>query len=379
MNTAVRRGARLGTGLAIGGSTAVVELAFSLLAGTALLLVRAWPRGRRAVMRPVTAGARRLVDLERHRLRTMLGERVSASYEPAKALWYLATRWALGLFGVVVLLAAVVGVGYGTLFIYAWAITDLKNPDELALGTFGGLFLLFLTSLAFFEIAALEGKLARYFLGPSQQAELERRIEQLAVSRAGVVDLVHDERRRIERDLHDGVQQGLVALGMLLGRARRSSDARHADELLRQAHEQAGHVLNELREVAWRVYPTVLDEAGFRAALETVAERSSVPVKLRCRLAGEPPKAAATVAYFVVSESVTNAVKHSGATSIDVRVDEDTRTLRIRVTDDGKGGADASGSGLFGLARRVEALDGILRVDSPPGGPTTITAEIPCE
>ncbi|MFE3119945.1 sensor histidine kinase [Streptomyces niveus] len=379
MNTVVRRVARLGVGLVIGSGTAVFELPFSLLVGVALLLVRAWPRGRRAVMRPVTACARRLVDLERHRLRTLLDERVSASYEPAGALLYLAARWALGLFGAVMVATAAISAGYGTFFVYAWAITDLNHPGTLALATFGGLFLLFLCVQGFFVVASLEGQLARHFLGPSRQEALEQRIEQLAVSRAGVVDVVHDERRRIERDLHDGVQQQLVALGMLLGRARRSGDARHADELLRQAHEHSSNALNELREVAWRVYPTVLDEAGLRAALETVAERSPLPVRLRCRLGGEPPKAAATVAYFVVSESVTNAVKHSGATSIEVRVVEDTRTLRIRVTDDGKGGADLSGSGLFGLARRVDALDGLLRIDSPPGGPTTITAEIPCE
>ncbi|MEV8422614.1 sensor histidine kinase [Streptomyces niveus] len=379
MNTVVRRVARLGVGLVIGSGTAVFELLFMLLVGVALLLVRAWPRGRRAVMRPVAACARRLVDLERHRLRTLLDERVSASYESAGALLYLAARWALGLFGAVMVATAAISAGYGTFFVYAWAITDLNHPGTLALATFGGLFLLFLCVQGFFVVASLEGQLARHFLGPSRQEALEQRIEQLAVSRAGVVDVVHDERRRIERDLHDGVQQQLVALGMLLGRARRSGDARHADELLRQAHEHSSNALNELREVAWRVYPTVLDEAGLRAALETVAERSPLPVRLRCRLGGEPPKAAATVAYFVVSESVTNAVKHSGATSIDVRVVEDTRTLRIRVTDDGKGGADLSGSGLFGLARRVDALDGLLRVDSPPGGPTTITAEIPCE
>ncbi|MFC8824447.1 histidine kinase [Streptomyces sp. NPDC057137] len=379
MNTVVRRGARLGVGLGIGSGTAVIELVFSLLAGIALLLVRAWPRGRRAVMRPVDACARSLVDLERHRLRTMLDERVSASYEQAGALRYLATRWALGLFGAALVLTALIGAAYGTFFVYAWAIIEIENPGTLAVATLGGLFLLFLSVLAFFEIAAAEGKLARRFLGPSRQEALERRIEQLAVSRAGVVDVVHDERRRIERDLHDGVQQQLVALGMLLGRARRTRDPQHADELLRQAHEQTSQALDELREVAWRVYPTVLDEAGLRAALETVAERCPLPVRLRCRLGGEPPKAAATVAYFVVSESVTNAVKHSGATSIDVRVVEDTRTLRIEVTDDGKGGADLSGSGLFGLARRVDALDGLLWIDSPPGGPTTITAEIPCE
>lgn len=379
VNTAVRRGARLGIGLVIGSGMAPVELGFSLLAGMALLLVRAWPRGRRAVMGAVALGARRLVDLERHRLRTLLDERVSANYEPAQALRYLATRWALGVLGAVVVLAALIGFAYGTFFVYAWAIIDLNNPGTIVFGTFGGLFLLFLAVQSFFGVGVLEGKLARHFLGPSHQEALELRIEQLAVSRAGVVDVVHDERRRIERDLHDGVQQRIVALGMLLGRALRSSDPAHAEELLRQAHEQSSQALNELREVAWRVYPTVLDEAGLRAALETVAERSPLPVRLRCRLGGEPPKAAATVAYFVVSESVTNAVKHSGATSIDVRVVEDTRTLRIRVTDDGKGGADLSGSGLFGLARRVDALDGLLRVDSPPGGPTTITAELPCE
>lgn len=371
--------ARFGVGLSLGSCTAVVGMLFSLLVGIALLLVRAWPRGRRAVMRPVAAGARRLVDVERHRLRTMFGERVSASYEPAGALRYLATRWTVGLFGTVTLSTAMVSAGYSTFFIYAWAITDLKHPGTLVAATFGGLFLLLLCVQGFFVTATLEGRLARHFLGPSRQEALERRIEQLAVSRAGVVDVVHEERRRIERDLHDGVQQQLVALGMLLGRARRSADPRHADELLRQAHEHSSHALNELREVAWRVYPTVLDEAGLKAALETVAERSPLPVRLRCRLSAEPPKAAATVAYFVVSESVTNAVKHSGATNIEVKVVEDSRTLRIHVTDDGKGGADLSGSGLFGLSRRVDALDGLLRIDSPPGGPTTITAEIPCE
>ncbi|MFD3522864.1 sensor histidine kinase [Streptomyces sp. NPDC058653] len=379
MNTAVRRRARLTVGLGIGGGTAALELVFSVLAGLALLLVRARPRGERAVMRPVTACARRLIDLERRRLRTMLDERVSASYEPAAALRYLATRWALGLVGAVVVVSALVGLAYGTFFLYGWAIIDIDHVGSILLSSFGGLFLVFLCLQGAVGIAHLEGELARHFLGPSQQEALERRIEQLAVSRAGVVEVVHEERRRIERDLHDGVQQGLVALGILLGRARRTSDPEHADELLRQAHEQSRQALSELREVAWRVYPTVLDEAGLRAALETVAERCPLPVALSCRLGAEPPRAAATVAYFVVSESVTNAVKHSGAKDIDVSVVEDTRTLRIEVTDAGKGGADLSGSGLFGLARRVEALDGVLRIDSPSGGPTLITAEIPCE
>ncbi|MFJ9028680.1 sensor histidine kinase [Streptomyces sp. NPDC102274] len=379
MKAVVRRGLRLAAGLLIGSGAAAIELLFTLLVGIALLLVLAWPRGRRAVMRPLAAGAGKLVEMERHRLRTLLGERVAGTYEPVGALRYLAVRWALGVLGAVVLLSVIIGAAYCTFFFYGWLIVDIRDPGTVALGTLGGLFLLFLAMQGIFGVAALEGNLARHFLGPSHQEELERRIEQLATSRAGVVDAVHDERRRIERDLHDGVQQRLVALGMLLGRARRSGDPERADDLLRQAHEQSREALTELREVAWRVYPTVLDEAGLRAALETVAERSSLPVRLKCVLKQEPGKAAANVAYFVVSESVTNAVKHSEAPHIDVEVVEEARTLRIRVRDYGRGGADPEGSGLFGLSRRVAALDGLLQIKSPLGGPTTITAEIPCE
>ncbi|MEU3183103.1 sensor histidine kinase [Streptomyces sp. NPDC006923] len=379
MKAVVRRGLRLSAGLFIGSGAALVELLFTLFAGITLLLVLAWPRGRQAVMRPLSACARNLVEMERHRLRTLLGERVSGTYEPDGALRYLAVRWTLGLLGAVVLLSVLIGGAYGTFFVYAWLIIDIQSPGVIVAAGLGGLFLLFLAMQGIFGVAALEGILARHFLGPSHQEELERRIAQLATSRAGVVDAVHDERRRIERDLHDGVQQRLVALGMLLGRARRSRDPERADELLRQAHEQSREALTELREVAWRVYPTVLDEAGLRAALETVAERSPLPVRLTCVLKTEPTKTAANVAYFVVAESVTNAVKHSGAPRIEVDVLEEARTLRIRVKDYGQGGADPAGSGLLGLARRVAALDGLLHIRSPPGGPTTITAEIPCE
>lgn len=170
----------------------------------------------------------------------------------------LAARWALGLFGAVMVATAAMSAGYGTFFVYAWAITDLNHPGTLAPATFGGLFPLFLCVQGFFVVTSLEGQLARHFLGPSRQEALEQRMEQLAVGRAGVVDVVHDERRRIERDLHDGVQQQLVALGMLLGRARRSGDARHADELLGPgAHQHrdrpaAAHLGQRRREALQR-------------------------------------------------------------------------------------------------------------------------------
>ncbi|MEV0372047.1 histidine kinase [Streptomyces sp. NPDC050636] len=372
-----RRGLRLMTGLVLGAVMAAAELPFVVLSGFSLLLVLAWPRGRRAVLKPVTAAARSLTETNRRRLGYFAAD-TSDAYADHRALQYLSLRWTLGLLGVLVVSAALIGAVYSVAWIYTVLFTEVSYPGTLAFSSVGGLFLLFLSLQGSFGVVDLETKLARRYLGPSHQDELERRIEQLATTRAGVVAAVNDERRRIERDLHDGVQQRLVALGMLLGRALRSKDETRAAQLLRQAHEESRQALTELREVTWRVYPTVLDEAGLRAALETVAERSAIPVRLDYALAGEPDTAVATVAYFVVSEAVTNAVKHSGAGLITVRVAPGEAGVLVRIEDDGLGGADVTGSGLFGLARRVAALDGRFRVGSPAGGPTTITAELPC-
>lgn len=384
MGDMLRRATRRAAGLVIGAATAVVELLFTVLVGLALLGVPAWPRGRRAVLVPAAAVARRLTGIERSRMRRFLDLYVSVTYDDHQALRYVAARWALGALGGIVVLAGLIGAAYGTAWIYVPPFAEIRNPYTFAAGCLGGLFLLFLSAQGISGVAALEERLARLFLGPSHQEELKLRIIQLATSRAGVVEVVHEERRRIERDLHDGVQQRLVALGMLLGRARRSHDTGRTDELLRQAHEESQELLTELREVAWRVYPTVLDEAGLRIALETVAERSSIPVRVQYDVPEEPEPAVSAVAYFVISEAVTNAVKHSGADLIAVRLRTGPgavpaqRALHIAVTDNGRGGADIAGSGLFGLARRVDALDGLLVVDSPAGGPTTITVELPC-
>ena len=143
-------------------------------------------------------------------------------------------------------------------------------------------------------------------------------MSELTLSRAEVVEVVNDERRRIERDLHDGVQQRLVALGLLLSRARRTKDPARAAELVRQAHEASEQALDDLREVAWRVYPTVLDQLGLRDVIAVLADRSSIPVSLHYDLPSARPSAVETVAYFVVSEAVTNAAKHSGAGQISI-------------------------------------------------------------
>jgi signal transduction histidine kinase len=206
-------------------------------------------------------------------------------------------------------------------------------------------------------------------------AQLAERLEELGASRARIVAAADAERRRIERDLHDGVQQRLVALGVLLGRARRSGDA----ELVRQAHEEVQEALRELREVSWRVYPISLDESGLGAALESLAERAAIPVEVRYTLNGTPPLAVATVIYFVASESVTNAVKHSGATRITIDVHLVDWKILVEIADDGFGGARAGGTGgLTGLRRRVAAADGEFTVDSPEGGPTVVRAVLSC-
>ncbi|MCX4509285.1 sensor histidine kinase [Streptomyces sp. NBC_01619] len=376
------RGVWYAAGLALGTVTAVAELFFALFAGLALLPVLAWPRGRRAVLRPVGAVAGRLTELERRRLRRFLAVTLAAAPEDGRGTRYLLARWPLGLLGGVVLGCALTGVAYGSFILWGWLVTPINYLGLVALSSLAGLLLLFLAAQGVFGVALLEGHLARHFLGPSHQGELERRIVQLATTRAEVMAAVDDERRRIERDLHDGVQQRLVALGMLLGRARRSRDPERADRLLLQAHDESRRALAELRDVAWRIHPTVLDEAGLRAALETVAERTPLPLALDYTVAGTAPLARTvqTVAYFVVSEAVTNVVKHSGATRIGVSLTRDRAAgpLRLRVEDDGRGGADPSGGGLTGLASRVAALDGRFAVHSPPGGPTVVTAELPC-
>ncbi|MFF8811821.1 histidine kinase [Streptomyces pactum] len=303
-----------------GTATALAELLLLVATGLVLLFRTARRRAPERLPRPLAAGLRWLTGWERRRLARFYGHQVAAEHTWRRAAQYLAVRWTLGLLGALVLLAVLAGCGYASLLAWGWLLMDGGNWWNVLGSALGGVFLLFLALQGIVGVAALEGQLAHHFLGPSRRDALERRIEELATTRAGVVEAVHDERRRIERDLHDGVQQRLVALGMLLGRARRAQDAEKIASLVAQAHAESRQALTDLREVAWRVYPTVLDEAGLRAALETVAERSPVPVRLGYALPREPGPALRTVAYFVVSEAVTNAIKHSGASVVEVEL-----------------------------------------------------------
>ncbi|MFI6506009.1 histidine kinase [Streptosporangium sp. NPDC050855] len=222
---------------------------------------------------------------------------------------------------------------------------------------------------------------AEALLGPSLSDQLVLRVETLRESRAGMVDAADAERRRIERDLHDGTQQRLVSLAMNLGMARATLTdlPEPAREVIVQAHEEAKLALRELRDVVRGLHPAVLDEQGLDAALSGLAARAPFPVRLRADLPGRAAPTVEAVAFFVVSEALTNIAKHARASGAEVVVGLDGDRLHLSVHDDGVGGADPDlGSGLRGLAGRVASVDGILDVDSPPGGPTTIRVELPC-
>ncbi|MEP6954434.1 MAG: sensor histidine kinase, partial [Solirubrobacteraceae bacterium] len=214
------------------------------------------------------------------------------------------------------------------------------------------------------------------------EAELRARLEELHSSRARLVEVSMFERRRLERDLHDGAQQRLVALSLQLGLARRRIDDGRTDEageMLDSAREELGRALEELRELARGIHPAVLTERGLQAALEALAGRAAVAVNLDEMPPERLPAAVEAAAYFVVAEALTNVAKYAGVTEANVRVGRDNGFATVEVSDAGRGGADPSGgSGLRGLADRLAALDGRLEVHSPPGGGTVVKAKVPC-
>jgi signal transduction histidine kinase len=230
-------------------------------------------------------------------------------------------------------------------------------------------------------MARLQASRGRRLLAPGPETDLSLRIAELTATRAAALDAHATELRRIERSLHDGTQNRLVATTVLLGAARRmlTRDPAGAEELLERAQGSAEQALAELRAVARGILPPVLADRGLAGALGGLATTCAVPCRMEVDV---PDRCAASVestAYFVVAEALTNIAKHSAATRASVEVRSRGARLRLRITDDGTGGADeAGGSGLIGIRRRIEALAGALTVTSPPGGPTTLEVELPC-
>ncbi|HET7009597.1 MAG TPA: sensor histidine kinase [Anaerolineales bacterium] len=214
------------------------------------------------------------------------------------------------------------------------------------------------------------------------QAELRARLDELAASRARIVEAAQAERQRIERDLHDGTQQRLVSLAMTLGlaEAKFAADPGAAQAYVREARSGLSEALQELRELSRGIHPAILTERGLREALGELIDRTRVPVALDVSLSERLPERVETAAYYLVSEALTNITKYAEATSVSVRVARINGRALIQVRDDGKGGAELSrGTGLRGLRDRVEALGGRLTLASPPGQGTVLKAEIPCE
>ncbi|RVX44460.1 signal transduction histidine kinase [Nonomuraea polychroma] len=258
---------------------------------------------------------------------------------------------------------------------------DLRDNRVVMVFIVIGLALLLLAPVLARGMAALDLSVARTLLGPSR-SELGQRIETLTESRAGVIDAADAERRRIERDLHDGAQQRLVSLAMNLGLARVTLTdlPEPAKEAIAQAHEEAKQALKELRDFVRGLHPAVLNDQGLDAALSGVAARAPFPVRLHVDIERRATPTIEAVAFFIVSEALTNIAKHAAATKAEVHVRREHHRLHVYVWDDGCGGARLDGgTGLRGLAQRIDAVDGTLRLSSPLGGPTTIEVDLPCE
>jgi signal transduction histidine kinase len=235
-------------------------------------------------------------------------------------------------------------------------------------------------------IARARARLAARLLDVDPYAEVNRRlaaqVTEQRTARAAAVRVADSEQQRIERDLHDGAQQRLVALALDLSRAKRkfTTDPEQAYALVDEAQQEAKRAIVELRNLARGIRPPILTDRGLDAAISALAGRASVPIEVDVRLPHRPPPPVESAAYFVVAEALTNVDKHAHAERAAVWVTRVGDRLIIEVRDNGRGGAVASGhSGLTGLADRVASLDGSLQITSPDGGPTIIHAELPCE
>jgi signal transduction histidine kinase len=358
-----------------------------------------------------------LTGIQRHRLRATAGvlipaqpvmpDRLSARgivvAARSQATWrqlgyHLLAAPALAVAALAVFAVWLAGILYAFVYVYAWTLplgNRLRRDQSVSLAghlspishfpidvflTVGGIALLAAAPWLTAAVGALDARAALVLLGPSRAEELEHRVERLAETRAGVVDAADAERRRLERDLHDGTQQRLVSLAMRLGMARAAHpEAAQANQIIAEAHEEAKAALLELRHLVRGLHPAVLEDRGLDAALSGVAARLPIPVRLTVDVSRRPSPTVEAVAYFVVSEGLTNIAKHAQASQAEVFVQRASDRLHIIVSDDGVGGADpARGTGLAGLAKRAASVDGTFEIASPPGGPTLLTVDLPC-
>ncbi|MFC8679432.1 sensor histidine kinase [Streptomyces griseorubiginosus] len=391
-------------GLVVGTATTAAAALGQLVSGLGtaalapfVLLWLALPQGVRVL--------HALADMERARL-TRWGPEVIAPPRPPARLraaltdpttrrelrWllrHLAVGLPLGMLGFVLPLLAV----RDTAFPLYWRLapTDATAtsigigvahswPDALAVCLLGVGWIAIILGLAP-ALARLQASPGRRLLSAGPDADLSLRVAELTATRAAALDAHAAELRRIERSLHDGTQNRIVTVTVLLGAARRmvARDPAGADELLERAQSAAEQALAELRTVSRSILPPVLADRGLAGALTGLAAESAVPCTLDVEMPRRCAASTEATAYFVVAEALTNIAKHSGASRATVTVRAPGPRLLLRVMDDGRGGADEhAGSGLTGIRRRVAAHDGSLRLTSPAGGPTVVEVELPC-
>jgi signal transduction histidine kinase len=344
-------------------------------------------------------------QMERNRLRVFLGADIPSPYRyfpdkgaPWKRAWsllrnpqlwrdmaYMLLLFPMGILGLFVvsipfqlLIAPIVFVLGGNPEVFSW---EIGNIFEAILALLIGIVLIVPFSALINLVALLHVNVGQRLLAPSSEEVLIERVEELTESRSAVMRAMYLERRRIERDLHDGAQQRLVSMAMELGLAREKldSDPEGARKLIEASHEDSKLVLAELRDLVRGIHPAVLTDRGLDAAISAIAGRSPIPVGVDVSLKDRQPDEVESTAYFVVVEALTNVAKHSGATSANVSIKRERGWLKLEISDNGRGGADPdNGSGLHGLRDRILALDGSFSITSPPGHGTTIRVAIPC-
>jgi signal transduction histidine kinase len=286
--------------------------------------------------------------------------------------------WALS-FALLLLPLYVKGLPDDTAHFHFFAVSQGSAALAAAIGGLIGLVAIapWVTIIA----GRIDAAVARWLLAPPPANVLVEQVQKAETGRAAAIDSAEAERRRIERDLHDGAQQRLVALAMDLGAAKErfDTDPDGAKALVTEAHEEAKAALKEIRDLVRGIHPVILEDRGLDAALSAVVARSPIPVELTVELAQRPSPSVESAAYFVVSEALTNIARHANATKAHVGIVQSGDRLIVEVRDDGVGGADpAGGSGLTGLADRVVSMGGTMDLLSPAGGPTTVLVELPC-
>jgi signal transduction histidine kinase len=409
MRTVIRTAAAAVAYLVTGLVAGVLGFAWSAVSSL-LMIVLSWTQLGGPLFLGATWVTRRIAGAERRRAGWVLGARVPSPYVPISgdtvrrrvtavaaqpATWrdlaWLVLDFPLGLAaGIAGTVIALVDLGAIVAPAWAWAVPNPHAPFPMhfLMTTTPGNFVFSALGIAFAPLAYLLvrllakglARLAAALLGPGEHRRLVEQAEHLARSRQRVVDAQAAELRRIERDLHDGAQARIVAAGMTLALASRKlrTQTHEAGADVDLARRQLDDALAELRRLVRGIHPPILTDRGLYAALAALAGDAPFDVELRGDPDARYPAAVESAAYFVVAEGLTNAAKHARASSGIVDIARGTGAVRITVTDDGCGGADPAGTGIDGLRRRVEALDGTLTLTSPPGGPTVLHAELPC-